>query len=128
MSPSKKSVDSWLQRNTGLLRIVGIRLTSVQFTLNYLILGFDQKGALTTLVWPEVIQGNQVMRFGDAGYRDRLCELMDQVVTSAAIDAQDSIDIHFGTGTSHLHIPLRTYAGRGDRAILTGPRHYLQVL
>ena len=37
-----------------LLELRGARLTSVQFVLNYLILGFDEKGALTTLVWPKV--------------------------------------------------------------------------
>jgi hypothetical protein len=29
-----------------LLRIIGARLSSVQFVMNYLILGFDGKGAL----------------------------------------------------------------------------------
>jgi len=31
-----------------LARIVGARLTSVDFVMDYLILGFDGKGALTT--------------------------------------------------------------------------------
>jgi len=39
-----------------LLEIRGARLSSVQFVLDYLILGFDEKGALTTLVWPEIME------------------------------------------------------------------------
>src|SRR5258707_1038212 len=35
-------------------RIIGARLTSVEFVLDHLALGFDGKGALTSLVWPEV--------------------------------------------------------------------------
>jgi hypothetical protein len=47
-----KPVGEWLDRQKALLNIVGARLTSVQFILNYLILGFDERGAYTTLVWP----------------------------------------------------------------------------
>jgi hypothetical protein len=38
------------QKEKALSRLAGARLTSVQFILNYLILGFDERGALTTLV------------------------------------------------------------------------------
>lgn len=62
-------------------------------TLNdALILGFDEKGALTTLVWPEIIEANETVKLGDLGYRDRLCVLIEQIVTSAAIDSQDAVD------------------------------------
>ena len=61
-----------------LSRVVGARLTSVQFVLDYLILGFDGKGALTTLVWPEIfIAGTgSVLKYGMESYRDRLCDLI----------------------------------------------------
>ncbi len=39
---------SWMKKEEALSRLVGARLTSVQFILNYLILGFDEKGALKT--------------------------------------------------------------------------------
>jgi hypothetical protein len=67
--------------NTGgsvLSRIIGARLTSVNFVLDYLILGFDEKGALTSLVWPEVFIAGSVLKFGMQGYTDRLCELISQ--------------------------------------------------
>jgi hypothetical protein len=57
MTAGNDSSNSWLKREKALLHLVGARLTSVQFVLDYLIFGFEEKGALTTLVWPEVIQG-----------------------------------------------------------------------
>jgi len=118
--------DSWLDRNEGLLRIIGARLSSVQFVLNYLILGFDEKGALTSLVWPEVMHADHTLKFGDPGYRDRLCELIEKVVTGASMDSADTITIQLGDD-DRLKLPLSTYGGQGERAILTGPQHYLRV-
>src|ERR1700733_4416065 len=110
MSPSKKSVDSWLQRNTGLLRIVGIRLTSVQFVLNYLILGFDEKGALTTLVWPEVLNNSTRFTFGMDEYRNQLCFPIGHVVDRATIEQDETIRIWYDDGIE-MRIPLRSYQG-----------------
>src|ERR1700693_5385703 len=75
--------------------IQGARLTSVQFVLNYLILGFDQKGALTALVWPEIVDGEQSLKFGMSGYRDHLCELIGQIVESTEINRDETIVIVF---------------------------------
>jgi hypothetical protein len=126
MTATQRPRDSWLDRNNGLLRIVGARLSSVQFVLNYLILGFDEKGGLTSLVWPEAIRAGRSLKMGEAGYRDRLCELIEKVVTGAAIDSDDTITIQLGDD-DQLKIPLSTYAGSGERAILTGSQHYLRV-
>ena len=48
-----------IKKEEALARLIGARLTSVQFILNYLILGFDERGALTTLVWPEISYENK---------------------------------------------------------------------
>lgn len=118
--------STWLERQKALLRVIGARLTSVQFVLNYLIIGFDEKGALTTLVWPEIIERSRVLRYPETGYRDQLCGLIGEVVTGSAIDQSDTISFDFGDNTS-LRIPLASYQGKGERAILTGPKHFLLV-
>lgn len=126
MTAANDSSNSWLEREKALLHLVGARLTSVQFVLDYLILGFDEKGALTTLVWPELVQGASVSKFGSSGYRDRLCGLITDVVQGATIKADDTIEIHFDHDVE-LRIPLKTYTGKGERAILTAPKHFLRV-
>ena len=108
-----------------LLRAIrGARLTSVQFVLDYLILGFDEKGAVTTLVWPEVLKDEITFAFGIPGYRDELCALIAQVVDDVRIFDEDTIVIYF-QNKSQIRIPLRTYKGSGERAIFTAPNHVL---
>ena len=126
MTAENDSSNRWLEREKALLHIVGARLTSVQFVLDYLILGFDEKGALTTLVWPEIVQGVNVSSFGSPGYRDHLCALITGVVQSAAINRDDTIEIEFDHDVE-MRIPLKTYAGKGERAVLTAPKHFLRV-
>jgi hypothetical protein len=94
--------------------------------MDYLILGFDGKGALTTLIWPEVVNGDKVSKQGTRDYRNDLCELIEQTVQTARIDEQEMIVITFSNG-SEIRIDLASYALAGERAILTGPEHYLFV-
>jgi hypothetical protein len=110
----------------GIGRIVGARLTSVQFVLDYLILGFDEKGALTTLVWPELRNHGTVVSFGEPSYRNDLCGLIHEHVVQAALDDDETINITF-SGGANIRIPLRTYKHTGERAILTGPHRYLRT-
>lgn len=104
--------------------IRGARLTPVQFVLDYLILGFDAKGALTTLVWPEIHNGNTVFKFGMSGYRDRLCGLITQVVRTVEMTKDETIFIEF-ENKSRIRMPLRNRKEPGERAIFTAPRHHL---
>jgi hypothetical protein len=106
--------------------ISGARLTSVQFVLDYLILGFDAKGALTTLVWPEIYDGGTIIRLGMSGYRDCLCDLITQVVETVEITEDETIFIAF-ENKSRIRIPLRDRKGLGERAIFTAPNHRLRV-
>jgi len=109
-----------------LANLAGGRLTSVDFVLDYLILGFDQNGALTTLVWPQIRAAGQTWSYGTSGYRDVLCDFITCVVQTALSDDHDALTIRFTDGRE-LFIPLSTYAGKGERAVLTGPRHFLMV-
>ncbi len=107
-----------------LLEIRGARLSSVQFVLDYLILGFDEKGALTTLVWPEIASEGATLSFGMPGYRDQLCGFITRVVENVKISDDETMVIIF-KDQSQMAIPLRTYKGSGERAIFTAPKHRL---
>ena len=120
------SQTSWADQKEALSRLAGARLTSVQFVLNYLILGFDERGALTCLVWPEILGIGGRSIFGTDGYRDKLCSLIERVVKSVTMEQDETISITLENGIE-LRIPLRSYEGRGERAILTGSKHYLFV-
>jgi hypothetical protein len=109
-----------------LVEIRGARLTSVQFVLDYLILGFDEKGALTTLVWPELTSGNRTLSFGMPGYRDELCGFIKRIVETAKISDDEIMEFAFEDG-SRIVISLRTYKGLGERAVFTAPKHQLFV-
>src|SRR5580700_1623503 len=126
-SPDKLEMKNSNSEQTGAVfdRIIGARLTSVDFVLNYLILGFDEKGALTTLVWPEVCGAGNILRFGMQGYRDSLCDLIPRVVSAATISEDETIAISFGD--DHLRIPLRQVRFPGERAIFTAPKQFLHV-
>jgi hypothetical protein len=108
-----------------LSRIVGARLTSVDFVLDHLILGFDGKGALTALVWPEISIAGDVVKFGMQGYRDRLCELITEVISEVRFSEDETITISFGD--NNLRIPLQQRRAPGERAIFTAPTHFLHV-
>jgi hypothetical protein len=60
------------------------------------------------------------------GYRDNLCSLIEHVAKKATIEPDETISIDFDNGIA-LRIPLQSYHDRGERAILTGPKHYLFV-
>lgn len=114
------------QFGSPLERIKGARLTSVQFVLDYLILGFDDKGALTVLVWPEIHCGGSVLKYGAPGYRDALCSLIAHVVADSADIGNDTLIVRFDHGT-YLEMSLASRECKGERAILTGPKHFLYV-
>jgi hypothetical protein len=104
--------------------IRGARLSSVQFVLDYLILGFDEKGALTTLVWPEVTSNGLTLKFGAPGYRDCLCALIAHVVEGATIGDDETIRVQFFDG-SLIVIKLQGHGSERERAIFTGPKNVL---
>jgi hypothetical protein len=106
--------------------LIGARLTSVMFVMDYLILGFDERGALTSFVWPEIIDSGSKSSFGMERYRDKLCSLIEKTTKSVMSDEYETISIEFENGIE-MRIPLRSYEGPGERGILRGPKHYLYV-
>lgn len=120
-----RAVDPAAAREA-LSHIVEGQLSSVQFVMDYLIIGFEPRAAMTSLIWPEIVSGEDTTRFGSPGYRDQLCELIGQCVRSAGLKAEEVIEIEFDNGTL-LRIPLATFDGPGERLIITGPKHYLFV-
>jgi hypothetical protein len=126
MGNSMNDEANWAEKEKSLSKLIGARLTSVQFVLDYLILGFDEKGALTTLVWPEIFNKNKKTLFGMTGYRDELCSLIEKTLLNATIGSDETISFDFDSNTE-VRIPLRSYQHSGERAILTGPKHYLLV-
>jgi hypothetical protein len=114
------------EKEEALSRLIGARLTSVQFVMDYLILGFDERGALTTLVWPEILEENRKITFGMAVYRDTLCSLIGKTLQDATMGSDETITFDFESG-AEIRIELRSYQHPGERAILTGPKHYLLV-
>lgn len=118
--------SSLTKKEEAISRLSGARLTSVQFILDYLILGFDEKGALTTLVWPEIHCNKEILTINMQGYRDGLCSLIEKVIKRVTMEVNETISIDFENDTE-LRIPLASYKVPGERAILTGPDHYLFV-
>ena len=104
--------------------ICGARLSSVQFVLDYLILGFDEKGALTALVWPEIASRGLILKFGEVGYRDSLCSLIMQVVEYVDVSGDETITIRFRDG-SLAALKLQSSSDMRERAIFTGPNNVL---
>jgi hypothetical protein len=94
--------------------------------MDYLILGFDERGALTTLVWPKIIDGVNTIEYGMDGYRDSLCELITKVAQSVSVGDDEVFHFIF-ENSKRLSINLRDRKSKGERAILTGPEHLLCV-
>lgn len=61
--------------------LVGEKLSSVTFVLDYLQIDFNGK-RFTAYTWPVVIETNRRTKFGDSGYRDALCSLIARVVAT----------------------------------------------
>lgn len=109
------------QGETLLQRIVGARLSSVVFVLNYLVLGFGPEGDLTTRVWPRLIKRDNALTFGMQGYRDGLCDLITHVVERVGISSDETITLSIENDIQ-LEIPLRNYSNAGERAIFTASK------
>lgn len=79
--------------------LVGEKLSSVTFVMDYLQLDFDGN-SFNLHVWPSVTVGNMVYKFGEPSYRDQLCSLITQVVKEARGQESQNLTIMFNTGDS----------------------------
>ena len=107
--------------------INGSRLSSIQFVLDYLIFGFDERGALTSLVWPTLLIENAVVMHGDEGYYDKICKLIGNSITESRVLNDLVICIDF-KNKAQIQIDLSKYSLSGERAIFSGPKNLLIVI
>jgi hypothetical protein len=91
--------------NELLSRLVGLRLYSVVFVMDYGQLMFDgsrfsEVPTLGCFVWPSlVLVDDHRKRFGDAGYRDALCALIGSEVVATTETVGDGFTVSFEQGT-----------------------------
>jgi len=85
--------------------IIGSRLTSVEFVLDYWQLRFDGP-TLTVVTPPRVEFRGRRLGPGDEGFRDQLCDRIGAKVTSVAILPGESILIKF-EDEGVFEVPLR---------------------
>jgi hypothetical protein len=84
--------------------IVGEKLSSVEFVMDYVQLRFDGP-TLTAFTMPVVAADGRVFRVGEPGYRDALCERIAVLVTAADVSAE-AIAIDFADG-ARITVALR---------------------
>ena len=86
-----------------LIELVGQKLISVSFTIDYLQLQFED--ALVNLYsFPEITVRDISFRNGDTEYRNKICELISNFVKST--DWVDDVRFVIGFETSSLVTPL----------------------
>ena len=75
------------------------QLASVSFVQDYLQLDFD--GPLLTLyVWPDVADADGIsIAYGEPGYRDALCSIIGETVTTPELNEGRSMTVEFENGT-----------------------------
>jgi len=85
--------------------IVGQRLTSVEFVMDYIQLRFD--GPVLTVLSPVTVTTDELeIRSGEAGFRDCLCERIAARVTSARIVPHEALQLEF-EDEARIRISLR---------------------
>ena len=96
----------------GLETIVGESLTSVEFVMDYVVLGFNES-RLTTFVVPHVQNLDRTFSQTDSGYRDALCALIGVVVTSTEVREEEVLRITFTDGCA-IAVSLRSVDAVGQ--------------
>lgn len=102
-----------------LARLVGLEVASVAFVRDYLELEFGSGARLFCYAWPTVEVGGTTRFFGDVGYRDALCALIDQVVLSTEEAVGIGLLVRFGVGALSIHPTLDELEGP-EIAMLSG--------
>jgi hypothetical protein len=104
--------------------IEGEELRSVTFVEDYLELRFGSP-LLTLYAWPYVMHTEYSVAFGEPEYRNALCALIGEQVSTASIEEGGALTVEFGNGMV-LGLSLReedldapesgTYSETGDTA------------
>jgi len=95
-------------------RIIGEQLSSVEFVQDYVQLRFDGP-TITAFVWPTINLSGNIIRFGDAGYRDALCARIARKVTAARIIEVVCLTVQFDD-YAELKISLKPEDSVGPEA------------
>jgi len=77
--------------------LIGEKLSSVTFVMDYLQLNFDGN-SFTFHVWPVITIGSKEYKFGEPSYRDSLCSLIAQVVKLASGEEKQHLTLDFESG------------------------------
>ena len=77
--------------------LLGKRLTSAEFVLDYVQLRFDGP-FLTVITWPVLEVDGERFRWGERGFRDALCSPIGKEVIRAEIRAEHSLQLEFSDG------------------------------
>jgi hypothetical protein len=94
--------------NAFLSRLVGLRMFSVQFVLDYVQLRFDGAGSpddpvLTCNVLPTVVTGERQITAAEPGWADALLALIGQDVSATHEATGVGLKLDFLTGSVRLH-------------------------
>ncbi len=74
--------------------LIGEKLSSVTFVMDYVQVDFDGNG-FTFYIWPVVTIDNIEYRFGEPFYRDKLCSLITKIVKHVVFVNNKGIGIDF---------------------------------
>jgi hypothetical protein len=96
--------------------IVNEPLSAVTFVQDYVQLHFGGS-MVTAITLPAVIVGDVIYEGGAPGYRDRLCEQINKIVTRAFVEPNDRVQIDFSDHSS-IMIPLRPENYRAAEAVI----------
>jgi hypothetical protein len=78
--------------------IDGAELASVEFIQEYLVLTFEGGPSLTLYTWPEIFREEGSYAFGEPEYRNWLCALIGENVTSSTLEPGTALEIEFESG------------------------------
>ncbi|HRK58356.1 MAG TPA: hypothetical protein PLI74_01840 [Candidatus Kapabacteria bacterium] len=92
-----------MESDSILYQIKGEKLSAVIFVLDYVQLDFDGK-KLSCYIFPDVHINSKLLHFPETGYRDSLCRLLGNNVTSISIIKAVGITINFDS--DYIHCPL----------------------
>ena len=98
----------------GLEKIVGEKLSSVEFVMDYVQFRFSGP-VLSAFTQPTVTRGHETKTWGEAGYADALCKQIGRRVERTAVN-DEHVSIAYENGTLVL-ISLRDDDYRGPEAL-----------
>ena len=96
--------------------LVGEKLSSITFVMDYWQLDFDGRGAFTVTSQITVTSVQWATSSEEPGFRDRLCEQIAKIVVSAEFRNDEGVCIAFEDG-SVVHLSTRPQDYRGPEAI-----------